>query len=133
MKRISNSEQVIMDLLWREHPLTAAQIVRRCAQDHQWSDKTIKTFISRLQEKGAIYAEKRDVLYYSPVFTREEAGRGQAKAILESMFEGSFSRMTAQFINSGDLSDEDIRELREYLAGFDGISRGKAEKDDDSF
>jgi len=115
MKKISKSEQVILDILWRSPPLTAAQITQLCQRETPWSDKTVKTFIGRLRDKAAIRAEKRGVYYYSPALTRQEAGLLQAKEVVEGMFGGSFAQMTANFIDSGELNEQDIRSLREYL------------------
>jgi BlaI family penicillinase repressor len=116
--KVSRSEQVVLDILWEESPLTAAQIVERCAKSHPWSDKTVKTFLRRLQDKGAVVVQKGDLYRYSPALTKEQAALGKARQVLDDMFEGSYWQMTAQFVRSGELSDEDIRSLRDYLSGL---------------
>ncbi len=116
--RISRSEQVVLDILWEESPLTAAQIVERCEKSNPWSDKTIKTFLRRLQDKGAVIAQKGDVYRYFPALTKEQAALGKARQVVDDMFEGSYWQMTAQFVKNGELSDDDIRSLRDYLNGL---------------
>ncbi|MGI5899888.1 MAG: BlaI/MecI/CopY family transcriptional regulator [Christensenellales bacterium] len=116
--KISKSEQAVLDILWQESPLTAAQIVERCARSHPWSDKTVKTFLRRLQDKGAVIVQRRDVYHYYPALTKEQAALGKARQVLDDMFDGSYWQMTAQFVNNGELSNEDIRDLRDYLSGL---------------
>ena len=45
MLSISESEKLVMDVLWQCAPLTANQIVTALSAKQSWSDKTIKTIV----------------------------------------------------------------------------------------
>ncbi len=113
--KISNSEHVILEILWTNPPLTAAQIVELAQQEQPWSDKTIKTFLNRLREKGAVRAQKREVLYYSPTVAPGEPDLSAAKALIDQRFGGSLTTLVSGFIQNGAISEQDIQQLRQYL------------------
>lgn len=54
MKNITDSERVIMDILWEESPLPAAEIIRRARKTEPWAEYTVRTFLTRLSEKGMV-------------------------------------------------------------------------------
>ncbi len=114
-KPISQSERIIMEVLWQEAPLTAGQIVSKVKIQSPWSDKTIRTFIQRLKEKGAITAKKMDVYYYWPSFTKEEVIATEAKSVLTKLYEGSLKKLLTNFLSDDDYTESDIEELQSHL------------------
>lgn len=115
MTQISKSERILMEVLWESSPLTAAELVQRVQETSAWSDKTILTFLRRLRDKGCVTAEKREVLYYSPVISREQTGTRVLRSAIDELFGGSITRMIANFVDSGELDDDEIDQLRAYL------------------
>ena len=72
MVQISAAEAVVMEILWRNHPLAADEVVAALA-DRDWAEATVKTLLNRLLNKGAIGAEKDGRRYlYSPQVARED-------------------------------------------------------------
>lgn len=45
--RITEAESEVMKLLWQKEPLSANEIISKLTQQMQWSDQTIKTFLSQ--------------------------------------------------------------------------------------
>ena len=69
--QISEAESVVMDVLWRRHPLGAEDVVLALADRQDWQEATIKTLLNRLLNKGAISAAKDGRRYlYSPLLRR---------------------------------------------------------------
>jgi BlaI family penicillinase repressor len=57
--RISETEWEIMRVIWAAAPRTAAQVIEALTRkDPSWHPKTIKTFLTRLVNKGALGYEK---------------------------------------------------------------------------
>lgn len=72
MVQISAAEALVMEILWRNHPLAADEVVAALA-DRDWAEATVKTLLNRLLNKGAIGAEKDGRRYlYSPQVARED-------------------------------------------------------------
>lgn len=114
--KISESEWEVMKLLWDKNPLTSDKIIDELSVKKDWSKQTIKTFITRLNKKGAIYYEKVGKSYnYYPTFTEKECRRCENKSFLKRVYDGSLKILFANFIEQENLTEEDINELENML------------------
>lgn len=118
--KISEAESIVMEVLWRQHPLTAEEVVAALAQAQQWQEATIKTLLNRLLNKGAIVAEKEGRRYlYSPVLRREDWVLEESQGLLERLFDGRVAPLVAHFSQHRKLSRKDVAELRKLLEELD--------------
>lgn len=118
--KISEAESVVMEVLWRQHPLTAEEVVAALAEAQQWQEATIKTLLNRLLNKGAIVAEKEGRRYlYSPVQRREDWVLEESQGLLERLFGGRVAPLVAHFSQHRKLSRKDVAELRKLLEELD--------------
>ena len=121
---ISDSESVVMDVLWAEHPLASEDVVARLAGHSDWAEPTIKTLLNRLLKKGAVRAERDGRRYlYSPVLTREAWVASQSEGVLDRLFGGRVAPLVAHFSERGKLSRADIDELRRLVEELDDERR----------
>ncbi len=120
---ISDSEAVVMDVLWSEHPLAAEDVVARLSA-RDWAEPTIKTLLNRLLKKGAVRAEREGRRYlYAPVLTREAWVASQSEGVLDRLFGGRVAPLVAHFSQRGKLSQADIDELRRLIEELDDDRR----------
>ena len=86
-ERISEAEHAVMEVLWEEQPLTAAEVAERAGPKRGWSVHTVKTLLSRLLAKGAIAheAEGRRFLY-RPAIEREAYVGRESEKMLDRLF-----------------------------------------------
>ena len=116
MPKISESEWVVMKAIWLENPVTANQIVERLADSTSWSPKTIKTLLNRLVQKGAVgYESKGRVYNYFPLIEEAVFVKEESRSFLKRVFGGALKPMLATLVESVDLSEEDIKELKRVL------------------
>ena len=117
---VSDSEAVVMEVLWGEHPLAAEDVVARLASRSDWAEPTIKTLLNRLLRKGAVRAERDGRRYlYSPVLPREAWVAQQSESVVERLFGGRVAPLVAHFSERGKLSQADIDELRRLVGELD--------------
>ena len=122
--QISEAESVVMDVLWRTHPLGAEEVVAALADSRHWQEATIKTLLNRLLNKGAIAAEKDGRRYlYSPRLKREDWVLAESRGLLERLFDGRVAPLVAHFSEHRKLSRKDIAELRKLLEELDDGGR----------
>jgi predicted transcriptional regulator len=94
-----------MEVLWRQHPLTAEEMVAALAEAQQWQEATIKTLLNRLLNKGAIAAEKEGRRYlYTPVLRREDWVLEESQGLLKRLFDGRVAPLVAHFSRHCKLS-----------------------------
>ncbi len=121
-ERIADAELEVMRVLWdAKTALPVAEIRKAICQKTGWEGSTAKTLLYRLQSKGVVVQEKRDVYYYSPCVTEEEYNEYSTQMLLDKLYKGSVKNLVASFVSSRKLSEEDIAELQRMLR--DGIKR----------
>lgn len=113
---ISAAEWTVMQVLWREAPLSAVEVVEALEGQSEWHPKTIRTLLGRLVAKGALCREKRGgALRFAPMVTEEQCVRDESRTFLERCFAGMAQPMLAHFIEHEHLSSGDIAALRAML------------------
>lgn len=114
--KISDAELEIMQILWREKravPFTDIRTELSARMD--WEKSTIATLLRRLQKKGAVSVQEKEIRYYTPDVSKEEYIKSREKNLINKLFEGSTKKFIAAFCQSGDLTEEDIDELKMYF------------------
>ena len=118
--QISEAESVVMDVLWRSHPLGAEEVVAALAGSRDWQEATIKTLLNRLLKKGAIAAEKDGRRYrYTPLLRREDWLLQESRGLLDRLFGGRVAPLVAHFSEHRKLSRKDVADLRKLLEELD--------------
>ena len=113
---ISESEWQVMKVLWGEAPRTLPEILDSL-RDTGWSKTTIQTYLARLVKKGALTTERQGKGYlYFPAVTQDECQLAESRSFLQRVYDGSLSKMVLGFVQSGDLTQEELDALRAILA-----------------
>lgn len=114
--RISQAEWDVMHVLWELEPSTAQEVHRALAGRKDWSARTVKTLLGRLVKKGVLGYEVDGPRYvYHSLVSREACLREESRSILERLGGRSISPLLAHFVEQGELSREEIAELKELL------------------
>ncbi len=115
-ERISEGEAVVMEVLWREAPLTAAEVTGRIDRARDWTDRTVKTMLSRLVAKGALdFVEDGRRYLYRPAISREAYVGRESRRLVDRLFGGRAAPLVARMAEAGELSDRDIAEIEALL------------------
>lgn len=115
-ERISESELVVMDVVWARAPVTAGQVADALAGNRDWSLQTIKTLLARLVGKGALATEQDGRRFlYRPLVAQEAYRARESRRFVDRLFGGRVSPLVAQLAEQEALSDADIAELRAII------------------
>ena len=121
LPKISESEWLVMRVLWSNGSLTANEVVKELSGKTKWKPKTIKTLITRLMKKGAVKFEKEGRKYrYYPAVSQAECVRMERHSFVRRVYGGTTRPMLAAFLEDAKLSAEDISELRKILEQKEG-------------
>ena len=116
LPRISESEWQVMKVLWGESPLTSRQIIEALSSKSTWKPKTIRTLLKRLLKKEAVgYKAKGRIFQYYPLVTESECAMAESHSFLHRVYNGTLARMVATYLESEDLSTEEIEDLKRIL------------------
>ncbi|WP_371396036.1 BlaI/MecI/CopY family transcriptional regulator [Fretibacter rubidus] len=116
MKRISQSELDVMRVLWTEAPLAASDVIKRLDESKDWNDRTVKTLLARLVDKGALSTTQDGRRYlYAPLIAQDVYAGHAARSLSQRLFGGRAAPLVAHLAQGDGLSDDDIAELEALL------------------
>ncbi|MHA6803777.1 BlaI/MecI/CopY family transcriptional regulator [Salinifilum ghardaiensis] len=113
MLGLGELELKVMDVLWAAgEPLRVRDVLERLAEDRQLAYTTVMTVLDHLHTKGWVQRAKAGRAYsYTPARSREEAGAGLLREVLESS--GDAESVLLHFARSA--SDRESQLLRRAL------------------
>ncbi|MDL2218347.1 BlaI/MecI/CopY family transcriptional regulator [Oscillospiraceae bacterium OttesenSCG-928-G22] len=119
LPHITQSEWSVMKALWKKSPLTAAELVKSVQAEQRLAITTVKTLLRRLIAKEAVgftIDEKNAKLYYYfPLVSENECVEKASKEFLKQYHQDNAARLFATFMDSTDLSGEEIDHLKDLL------------------
>jgi len=113
---LTEADSVIMELLWRDGEVGSNAITEEIEDRLNWSRQTVRTYLTRLMEKGLIDARKINerVLRYYPIVSREEYAADKAKSLCNKYY-GNISQMVAGIVDNENISESDLNELENLI------------------
>jgi predicted transcriptional regulator len=114
--QISASELEVMDVLWARPGLAASDVHDALGDGRHWNIRTVKTFLARLVEKGAVRTAEdgRRFLYYPEI--KEDTYKAEAATqFFDRVFSGRAAPLVAHLADSRGLTNEDIEALEKLL------------------
>ena len=115
--QISVSEYEVMKIIWEEFPISTNEICKKVPEEHNWSDKTVHTLLSRLTAKGAIdYEQKGRMYYYHPLLSQEEYLSLENHLFLKRFYGGEAAPMLSSLLSNAQLTEDDVKNLYTLLS-----------------
>ena len=112
---ISESEWRVMKIISNDCPQTLPEILDRL-KETGWSKTTIQTYLARLVKKGALSTKRQGKGYlYYPAVSESDCQLAESRSFLSRVYDGSLSRMVMGFVKSGELSQEELNELKSLI------------------
>ncbi len=116
--KLFDSELKVMDTLWKAGgDLSAGQIAKILQQETGWNRNTTYTVIKKCIAKGAI--ERRDPKFQChALITRKQVQNYETGELITKMFDGSKQKFFAAFLSEGELTQEEVMQLKEMVSGL---------------
>jgi len=112
--KIFDSELKVMEILWENGEMTAAQIVKILKEQTGWNPNTTYTVIKKLIEKGAVER-------FEPGFgcralvAKDEVRQYEAEELIGKLFGGSAEVFLSAFLSGRELREEEIERLKRLV------------------
>lgn len=114
--RISESEWEVMEILWKQAPATAAEIIEGLAHT-SWAPTTIRTMLARLADKKIVAMKKQEGgISFRPLVDREQCVQWEGDSFLERVFGGATNPLLMHFVKRARLTPDEVRELQKILS-----------------
>ena len=112
--KVTEAELEVMRVIWqKEEPSPLSEIREKLAMTHNWKPTTVKTHLYNLRDKGVIEETQRGT--YRAIVTEKEATIDATRKLINRIFESSAKKLVASLIDSGELSQGELSDLREML------------------
>ncbi len=115
--KVSESEMKVMNIVWQSgDAVTASMVQQSLHEETGWKPTTVLTFLSRLVEKGLLFARKEGKTnYYTAAVTEEEYRGLETREFVREVHHGSLRSLIASMYESEGISDEDLKELKSWF------------------
>ena len=118
---IGDAELAVLRVLWEQGPQTVREVMRRLHErGRKVAYTTVLTFLTRLEQKGVVIADKKDLAYvYRARASKERVTRSRVEALLEQLFDGAAGPVVMHLIENERLTPEEIARLRKLIDELD--------------
>ena len=114
--RISEAEHAVMEALWDENPISAADVCERVCKTRDWSMPTVKTLLGRLVAKGVVATEPDGRRFlYTPLIARSDYVGSESRRLVERLFGGRAAPLFAHLAENEALTEDDLSEIEALL------------------
>ena len=114
---VSDAELMVLKVLWTHGPGTVRDVESHLPRRRQpLAYNTILTLLSRLKHKGYVASDGRGQAHvFRATVTRDEVLGHGLRTLADRIGDGTASPLVHALVRRGDLSAEDIAELRRLL------------------
>lgn len=114
MDGLSRRERQILDILYAKGEATAADVLASLPDPPSYS--AVRALLRILEEKGHARHQAKGTRYvYLPTVPRERARKSALTRVVKTFFDGSAAQAAAALVDSGSLSDEDLKRLQSLI------------------
>ena len=109
-------ESRFADIIWKNEPVSSAELVKLCQQELNWKKSTTFTVLRRLCQKGIFENNGGSV---KSLISRDEFYSLQSQRFVEETFQGSLPAFLAAFCAKKNLSPDEVSALRRMVAVYE--------------
>lgn len=109
-------QRAVMEVVWERGEASVHEVRDQLGRQKQLAYTTILTTMQKLEKTGWLGHRSEGKSYvYFPTRSREQAGAGSVKRFLKRVFDGDAVAMFQHLIREGDLSEDDLSEVRKMI------------------
>jgi BlaI family transcriptional regulator, penicillinase repressor len=114
---LTDLQLAVMRALWSIGEGTVAEVMAAMAEDgRELAPTTVATLLQRLGKQGWVKHRKNGRLFvYRARVDEKQAASSVLQRVLRGFFGGKISALTAQLLESEDVSREDLEQMRRLL------------------
>lgn len=116
MKKLSDAEWAVMEVLWKEKESVLGEIVEALQSEKNWNRNTVHTYLTRMEKKGLVKIERGiEPHHYTYLISRDECCRAEREKLLNKVYRGAVGDLVAAFLKESKISAEEKERLSRIL------------------
>ncbi|MBO1307061.1 BlaI/MecI/CopY family transcriptional regulator [Enterococcus sp. 669A] len=113
---ITESELKVMEVVWQMDAISSKEINQRLEETEGWNPNTIRTLLTRLEQKQVISHTKSGRMYiYSAQVPRDYFVKQESRKFVQKFFGGKVSELVMNFVQEDVMDQTEIEKLRSLL------------------
>ena len=118
---IPDSELDCLKVLWDRGQGTVREVLETLrAAGRQWSYATVATLLDRLETKGMVTSDRRELAFvYRPAITAQEVRQKRVKSLVDKLYQGEPGLLVLHLLKSHPLDPDRAQEVRSLLESMD--------------
>jgi predicted transcriptional regulator len=118
---LGDAELEVLKSLWEDGPGTVREVLNRLTRrGRNPAYTTVQTFLTRLEQKGFVRADKSDLAYrYAARVTRERISKSRLRELLDQLYDGAAGPLVLQLVQNERLTPEEIETLQKLIERLD--------------
>ena len=115
MKKLTNKEEEIMQVLWRLKRAFVKDILEEISEPKPHYN-TLSTIVRKLEEKGYVgHKSYGNTHQYHPIVAKEEYRKGFFSKAIDNYFNNSYKNVVSFFAKEEKISVEELKAIIEEL------------------
>jgi BlaI family transcriptional regulator, penicillinase repressor len=125
----TDGELEILRALWAGGPQSLSALCEALRQQRELAATTVATMLRIMSDKGLVKrtGSGRGATW-NAVVSQEKAQRGMVRKLIDGVFDGAADRLAVHLVEGGQLSEQQLTELRRLLERQQGSSRKRNKK-----
>jgi len=118
---VTDAELGVLEVLWDEAPVTIRSITDRLYPSGGNSAyATVQKLLERLEDKHVVKRDRRSIPHrFRAIVDRDGLITGRLRDVADALCGGSMSPLLTSLIEHGELSDDELAELRRLVRRLD--------------
>lgn len=113
--RLGDLQLRIMQTLWKESPLSVAEVQRRLPGE-PLAYTTVATMLRKMESRQLVTHENQGRKFlYRPAISSEDASRGLAEQLVDRLFEGDLSAVVCHLLETREVDAAELDELERTI------------------
>lgn len=114
---IPDSELDVLKVLWDRGHGTVREVMETLrAAGRQWSYATVATLLDRLETKGIVTSDRRELAFvYTPTVTAQEVRQKRVQGLVDKLYQGEPGLLVLHLLKAHPLDAGQARQVRDLL------------------
>lgn len=116
MKKLSDSEWKVLEVLWTKKSFVLGEIVEALKKKTHWSRNTVHTYLTRMEKKGLVSIDRNQEPHqYSYLVSRDDCSKKEREELLNKVYQGDVGDLVVAFLKESKITPEEKERLNKIL------------------
>ena len=123
---IPDSELDVLKVLWERGSATVREVLETLkAAGREWSYATVATLLDRLETKGMVTSDRRELAFvFTPAISASVVRQKRVQSLVDKLYQGEPGLLVLHLLKAHPLDAGQAREVRDLLGQMDDEAAG---------